>query len=74
MHDDALAGLVQGGHQLLGDDHLADLGQGWHENCNVCGESKTYQRMDCGRVELEKVGQYRLGVKEVMKCESQGRV
>lgn len=43
MHDDALAGLVQGGHQLLGDDHLA------------------HQRMDCGRVELEKVGQYRNG-------------
>ena len=74
MHDDALAGLVQGGHQLLGDDHFAHLGQGWQENDNVWGESKTYQRMDCGRVELEKVGQYRLGVEEVMKCESQGRV
>ena len=42
----------------------------------LSGESKTYQRVDCGRVELEKVGQYRLGVKvkDVMKCESQGRV
>ena len=40
----------------------------------LCGESKTYQRVDCGRVELEEVGQYRLGGKEVMKCESQGRV
>ena len=37
MHDDALAGLVQGGHQLLGDDHLAHLGQGWHENGTVWG-------------------------------------
>ena len=35
----------------------------------LCGESKTYQRVDCGRVELEEVGQYRLGVKEVIKCE-----
>ena len=62
MHDDALAGLVQGGHQLLGDDHLAHLGQRWHENWTVWGrESKTYQRVDCGRVKLEKVGQYRLG-------------
>ena len=24
MHDNALAGLVEGSHQLLGDDHLGD--------------------------------------------------
>ena len=40
----------------------------------LCGESKIYQRVDCGRVELEEVGQYRLGVKKALKCESQRRV